>query len=348
MKSGPPKAPGRVLVVRLGAIGDVANALVFASALKAARPDLHLGWAVHDLAHPLVEGHPDVDRAHLWRRASGLAGFRELVAELRAERYDLVVDLQRMLKSAALARAVRAPRTLGYDRRRAKEGSWILHRERIAPRDPEAHMVEHYLEFAAHLGAPGPAIHRLPTDLAAEQNAKRRVAELGGAPILVQLGATKLANRWPAERFGQLAARLTELGPVCLSGGPGDRELADRALAVIPPGAQVHDLVGATNLPEFISLARRSRVFVGCDTGPMHLAASVGLPVVALFGPANPRRTGPYGWWLPNSQHRVLRAELPCSPCGARLCKRNPAEGPKDQCMTDLTVDQVLRILKEP
>ena len=336
-----PAVPARVLVIRLGAIGDVANALVFASALRAARPDIHIGWVTHDQAYPVVDGHPDVNRTFLWKRSRGSAALPGLISKLRAERYDLVVDLQRILKSAFLARSVRTQRTLGFDRRRAKEGSWLLHREHIAAGDPTAHMVEQYLEFAAHLGAAGPAVHRLPADHAAEQAAEKRVAELGGAPILIQLGANKVANRWPAERFGQLAARLTDLGPVCLCGGPDDRELGTRALAAVPKGLSVHDLVDRTNLSEWIALARRSRVFIGCDTGPMHLAAATNLPVIALFGPANPRRTGPYGHWDPGSPHRVLRTDLPCSPCGNRTCARPSREGPRDQCMTDLTIEQV-------
>src|SRR5262245_42388752 len=119
------RPPARVLAVRTGAIGDVVNALTFAVALKEARLDLFLGWVVHPLAAPLVEGHPCVDRVHVWKRDGGTGELLRLVRELRAERYDLAVDLQRIQKSALVARFSGAARVLGYDRRRAKELSWL-------------------------------------------------------------------------------------------------------------------------------------------------------------------------------------------------------------------------------
>lgn len=296
--------PGRLLVVRLGAIGDVVNALVFATALEEARPDLYLGWVVHPLAAPLVEGHPALDRVHVWRRDGGAREFTRLVRELRAERYDLAVDLQRIQKSALLARLAGAPRVLGFDRARTKEASWLWTNERLAPRPGVRHRVEEYLEVARHLGCAAEAPrHLLPRDEAAEAWAAALLEELGAAPLLLNLGASKPANRWAPERFGELARVLAAEGgaPPCLTGGPEDRAAAARALAA--SGPLVRDLVGHTSLRQFAALARRARVFVGCDTGPMHLAAAVGTPVVALFGPADPARTGPYG-----AEHVVVRA----------------------------------------
>lgn len=309
-RSDSARLPARVLVVRLGAIGDVVNALVFATALKRTHPNIHIGWAVHDLARPLVEGHPSVDRVHLWRRGSGPAGRRAVVEELRAERYDLAVDLQRIAKSALLARSSHAPRVLGYDRRRAKEFSWLLATERIAPGSPHEHMVDQYLDFARYLGCDGPAEHMLPTNLEADEWAAALVDELGGAPVLVNPGASKPTNRWAPERFGQVARGLVadDAAPVVAIGGPGDRALAATLLTSAGPG--VRDLVGATTLLQLIALERRARFVVTGDTGPMHLAVAVGTPTLALFGPADPRRTGPYGWTgRTSSRHTVLRAE---------------------------------------
>src|SRR5262245_40638071 len=161
--------PDRLLAVRLGAIGDVVNALVFAAAVKEARSDARLGWVVHPLAAPLVEGHPCVDRVHVWRRGGGAGELARLVRELRAERYALAVDLQRILKSALLARLSDAPRVLGFDRARTKEASWVWTNERLAPRAGVQHRVEEYLEVARHLGCEARAPrHLLPRDEAAE------------------------------------------------------------------------------------------------------------------------------------------------------------------------------------
>lgn len=320
--------PARLVVVRLGAIGDVANALVFAAAVKEARPDAHVGWVVHPLAAPLVEGHPCVSRTHVWRRAAGVGEFLRLVRELRAERYELAVDLQRLQKSAALARLSGAKRVLGFARALVKEASWIWTGERVAPPADAVHRVEHYLAAARHLGCEArEPRHLFPRDAAAERWAEALVAELGAAPVLVNLGASKPLNRWASERFGALARALVDelRVPVCLTGGPADRAAAERAQAAC--GGIARDLTGRTGLLELLELARRSRLFIGCDTGPLHLAAAVHTPVIALFGPADPARTGPWG-----REHRVLRAP----PAGGRRAR-----------MEDIPVELVLAAARE-
>ena len=310
------KLPERVLIVRTGAIGDVANALVVANAIREAAPATRVGWVVHELAMPLIEDHPSVDRVHLWPRGSGLAGLRALLGELRAQRYGLALDLQRIAKSALVARLSGAPRVVGFDRARSKELAWLLPTERLNPRPDSRHRVESYLDVVQHLGLPVPRVlHRLPLDARAAAWAEERVAAWGGAPVLVHVGATKPPNRWPAERFGGLAGALTREpgGPVVLVGGPDEVPAARRAMEAA--GSGVHDLVGATDLRQLIELCRRARLVVSADSGPMHLAAAVGTRVLALFGPADPAATGPWG-----AQHRVLRAprlemdELPLKP----------------------------------
>ena len=329
--------PRKILVVRTGAIGDVVNALVFASAVKAAAPDTEIGWVVHPLARPLVEGHPDVDRVHLWNKKGGIGDHLALLREIRAAGYELAVDLQRITKSALLARLSGARRVLGYDRARAKELSWLWTKERIPPGPPGAHMVEQYLEFARALGiADPPVIHRLPDDPDAAAWADGLVAELGAAPIVISLGATKPANRWPGERFGQLAEALHAAHgvPVCLVGSDADRATEKEALAALGDAANqpgVRSLVGETTLPQLAALEARARLFVGCDSGPMHLAAAQGTTVLALFGPADPNRTGPWG-----EAHQVLRVPPPCAPCGRRTCNQE-----RHHCMLDLTVELV-------
>ncbi len=310
------RVPERVLIVRLGAIGDVVNALALASALKRAVPGVQIGWAVHELALPLVEGHPALARVHLWRRGSGWSGFRDLRAELRAQRYELAIDLQRIAKSALVARASGAPRVLGFDRARCKEFAWLAYTERI-PAAPAgaapAHMLERYLEFARALGLPpAPPLRELPADANADERARALCAASSRPLVLLGLGASKPANRWPAQRFGELARRLVRDAEVdvAFTGGPADRALAAQALAAAGD-ARVLDCVGALSLREFAACARRARLFIGCDTGPMHIAAAVGTRVLALFGPADPRRTGPY----PLEQHRVLRVP-PAPPAG--------------------------------
>lgn len=298
--------PERVLIVRLGAMGDVANALVVATAIKESRPDVQIGWAVHDLAEPLLRGHPDVDKVHVWRRGRGPDEFASFLGGIRSEDYGLAIDLQRILKSALVARLSRARRVLGFDRARTKEMSWLWTLERLPAGRPQAHMITQYLDFVKYLGLPRLAPkRRLPEDLEARTWAEALVEQLGRPPIVLNVGASKVKNRWRADRFGELAGQVIEQLelPVVLSGGPGDMALADAAWTALGGSPQALNLVGETSIPQVIELARIARVFVSCDTGPMHLAAAVGTPVVALFGPANPERTGPYG-----EDHRIVRA----------------------------------------
>jgi lipopolysaccharide heptosyltransferase II len=331
--------PERVLIVRLGAIGDVVNATALATALRRRAPHVRIGWAVHELARPLVDGHPSIDRAHVWARGGGVAGFRRVVREIRGERYVLAIDLQRLAKSALLARCSGAPRVLGFDRARAKEWSWLLTREHVAPADRGAHMVSQYMEFARYLGLSDevPPIE-LPRDSLAREQAAALVQQLGDPPVVIHVGASKPANRWLPERFGELArACIDEFDlPVCLTGGPDDRERAAIAKSACRSD-RCRDLAGATTLLELAELQRASSVCVSCDSGPMHLAAAAGARVVALFGAADPRRTGPWG-----AGHRVVRTLPPCAPCNRRDCSQ-----PRHVCMEDLGVDRALDAVRE-
>lgn len=333
-RSIPPGAlPESVLIVRLGALGDVVNALALANALVRARADLRVGWACHELALPLLEGHPAIARVHVWRRGGGINGFRQLVREIRDERYGAALDLQRLTKSALLARMSGAARTLGFDRARTKEGSWLWLGEHLAPADSARPMAEQALDFARHLGLSEPRVdldlpRRAEEDAWAEQWERAQ----GRPPLLLNLGATKPANRWSAASWGALARALVSRKDVAvaLTGGPGDRLFAEEVRAA---GAEAAlDLVGATSVPRLVALQRRARLVVTCDTGPMHTAAAVGAPVLALFGAADERRTGPYG----QGAH-VLRTRPPCAPCGRRTCPL-----PRHVCMEELSVEAVL------
>ncbi len=294
--------PRRVLIVRLGAIGDVVNALVVANAIRRFDPSVEIGWAVHVLASPLVHAHPSIDRVHMWKRDGGIAEFRRVARELREARYDLAIDLQRLAKSATLARASRAPRILGFDRARTKEGSFLLTRERIPAGDRGAHMVDQYLEFARYLGiADAHAEFPWPDDPAAEAWAESWVRE-NGAPVLLNMGASKPRNQWPPERFGELALAIERAFrvPIAFTGSKADAAFAGRArgraIAIdARSGRNWHDLTGSTSLLQLAALQARALGVVTCDTGPMHMAVARGARVIAIFGPGEPRRTGPYG-----------------------------------------------------
>lgn len=326
--------PARILIVRLGALGDVVNALALANALVRARPDVEIGWACHELALPILSAHPAIARVHVWRRRSGLSGWRALLGEIRARRYDLALDLQRLTKSAWIVRCSGAPRRIGFDSRRAKESSWIWANEHVAPGSLERPMAEQALDFARHLGLCDVRVQLdLPRDAQAEIWAESWIGDHGAAPILLNLGATKAANRWPAQYWGELVQRIGERtgNVIVLTGGQDDCDFAGEAIRY--GAASAVNLVGATSLLQLIALQRRASVVVSADTGPMHTAAAVGARVIALFGAADERRTGPFGQLA-----FVLRTRPACAPCGKRVCPL-----PRHDCMLDLSVESVLQ-----
>lgn len=330
--------PARILIVRLGALGDVVNALALANAFVRERPDVSIGWVSHDLAQPLLAAHPSIARVHLLRRGGGLSGVRQLLREIRAERYDLALDLQRLTKSALIARWSKAPRRIGFDRARTKEASWIWLGEHLESASDARPRAEQALDFARHLGISEPRVELdLPRDPEAERWARAWMSERRAKLVMLNIAATKSANRWPAEYWGELAKKLcTQEGlMVALTGGAGDREIAQ---AAVRSGAdRAIDLVGATDLLQLIALQRRASLVITADTGPMHTAAAVGAPVLALFGAADERRTGPFGQ-IPF----VVRTRPKCAPCGRRECPL-----PRHDCMLDLTVETVFRAAKD-
>ncbi|NDY41633.1 glycosyltransferase family 9 protein [Dissulfurirhabdus thermomarina] len=320
----------RILIVKLSALGDVVQALPVLAALRRAFPAAAVDWVVGEAAAGLLDGHPMLDRVIVYPRRRwggavrrpgrwpGLAGeLRAFLRRLRAARYDVVLELQGLLKSGLVAAATRSPRKVGFAG--GREGSSLFLTERLPPYDPDEHAVLRYLRLARHLGAPGgPPEFPLNAGPAAEREALDLLAAGGyHSPrhLVLVPGTVWPTKRWTPSGFARVAefaARERGLLPVVV-GGAGDRGLA-RAIRD-EARVDVADLTGRTTLPQLAALFRRARAVVSTDTGPMHLAAAAGAPVVALFGPTAPWRTGPFG-----EGHVVVRRGLACSPCFRRRC----------------------------
>jgi len=327
--------PWRILLVKLSSLGDVIHALPTLEALRALYPQGQITWLVEAVNAPLLAGHPALDEVWPMPRLR-LGGNRfwgdmgqllRVARRLREEPFDLVIDLQGLLKSAMWVALAKSPRKLGYDRTR--ELSYLALTERLPPYDQDEHAVRRYLNVARRLGAPaGPPRFRLgfpePKDLS------RLVPLEAGRPLVIlHPGARWASKLWPAGHWARLAGWLAqELGfQVAITGSPGDRDLV--AEMVSRTDAPLVNLAGRTTLAELAALLKNARLAVTTDTGPMHLAAALGTPVAALFGPTAPWRTGPFG-----EGHEVLRLELPCSPCFRRQC-------PEPRCLIDLPVAAV-------
>jgi lipopolysaccharide heptosyltransferase II len=295
-----------ILIVKLGALGDVVNTLPLAVALKEHfRARIH--WLVEPLSFPLLSRHAAVDAPILFDRPRWPETLPGTLGALRSTPFDLALDLQRTAKSGLFTLASRASRRIGFDRERCKEMTWLLPFERIPKASPAALMTDQYLEFARHLGVPAcPPRWDLP------EGDPPRVG-LPGSYLVLNVGATKPANRWSPKSFAALAGLVSErFGlPCVLTGGPEDRPAAEEIM--VKAKGEVIDLVGRTTIMELVTVLARARAVVTCDTGPMHLAAALGREVIALFGPADPDRTGPY-------RGLVIRKDLSCSPCGKKSC----------------------------
>jgi ADP-heptose:LPS heptosyltransferase len=288
-----------------------------------------------------------VDEFLLLDRAAP-AGTRRFIRELRRRDFDLAIDLQRLTKSGLITRLCGAPRRLGFDRQRCKEqNSWFTN-EKIPSRTAPGTTLDQYLEFADHLELPPtPVTWELPIEApppastvpdATPDNARTSTADrtAGGGPnIVINLGASKEANLWSVGAWAELCLALHKTigARIELSGGPQDRpratEVATRA------GIPLGDRVGQLSLKQTGGLIAEADLFIGCDTGPLHMAVAVNTPVVALFGSSDPARTGPWG-----QAEGVVQAPPPaagCAPCRKRTCF--VAGHP---CMADLSVAAVM------
>lgn len=285
----------RFLIVRLGSLGDIIHTLPAAAALRDSFPDAQIDWVVESKWRAILEGNCDLNRvSSLDRgRASGIVA---IVKSLRSAEYNCAIDFQSLYKSALLAFASGAGERFGFDREYAREGlATLFYTRRIHPSG--AHKVEHNLALAAAAGAAMPKAARftLPESPEAAAWADRKLHELEAQEFYVlSPGGGWRSKCWPAERYGalqhEIASRFGLQGIV--SFGPGEEKLADEVVA--PAGSRAPILL-AMDLPQLMAVLRRAKFLVAADTGPLHVASALGTPVVALFGPTDPARNGPYG-----------------------------------------------------
>jgi heptosyltransferase-1 len=326
----------KALVVRLSSIGDVVHTLPALAALQ--RHGWDAGWIAEPGGAALLDGHPALRHLHRAPRARelGPGTLRRMARELRAEEYDVALDLQGLWKSAAWARVSGAPRSIGYARPWRREGlSSVLIRETASLPSDLPHVIDKNLALLRSLGieAVGWRAFPLPPTDAQAETVRKAVAglELNGFAILNPGGGWE-SKLWPPERYGAVARGLRERGlGAVVSWGPGEEALAQRVVAASDGAA-----VGAfpTTLLEFVELARLARLVVAADTGPLHIACAVGTPVVGLYGPTDPARNGPF-----DPEDRVVRRVPLCSPCHRRRCRVH--EG----VMAAIVASEVLRAI---
>ena len=328
----------------MSALGDVVQSLPVAVAIKDQFPEARVDWLVEKPSAGLLYGHPALDRVMVSPRheiakdkSKIFQSVGNFVPELRARRYQAVIDLQGLMKSAIFVALSRGGQKLGFAGGKEPLAAWPL-TKRLPAFDPDRPALERYLDLLEPLGVMRPAKPRfglLPT-----REELDRVARLTGPdrkPRVVLHPMAKWESKlWPLEHWATLARGLLQRGHrLLLTGSPADREITGAIRQKAGGGEDILDLAGRTDLRELAALFSQSPVAVCTDTGVMHLAAAMGSKVAALFGPTAPWRTGPYG-----GGHKVLRLGLECSPCFRRQC-------PKPRCLTELEPGKVLEAVTE-
>ncbi|MEI6562739.1 MAG: glycosyltransferase family 9 protein [bacterium] len=321
----------RILVVKLSSLGDIFHALPTVHNLKVAL-DAEIDWVTQPEYVGLVHCFPCVSsvipfpRRQFWRRSW------ELWRTIRAQRYDYVIDLQGLIKSAIVTRFARGGITIGPSFQR--EGARFLYDDVAGTRNKNRHAVEENLDVIRYLGLPVipvsfPVMFPAPTGDYPE-------------PRVALVPLSRRANKnWPVSHFLETARQLQiERGAsIFLFGSKEDRVVCERmreVLSATPGAGAVLNLAGQTSLVEMGGWFSKMNMVVANDSGPLHMAVALGIPVVALFGPTDPGRTGPYG-----VGQGVITSEMDCCPCFDKQCRL-----PRVDCMTGISPDQVMAVIR--
>jgi len=335
-----------ILIIKLSAIGDVIHTLPALAELRKLYPDAQITWLVEEAAADLVINHPYLDKVLISRRKNWLKDFkngqirnplreiRSFLKELRAQPYELVIDFHGLLKSALLVFISGGKRKLGYDS--WQELSGLFYNEKIFE-DMNKHAVDRYLDFPRYLGAKtGRAEFVLPWHNENEAKcrflfSKYNLEEKKYLTINpVAYWETKL---WDDEKFARLADLIVEKLHLKVVFTGSEKTSLDKIISLM--NFPAINLGGQTSLLDLAYLYKTALLMITTDSGPMHLAAAVSTPVIALFGPTDPLRTGPYG-----KGHTIVRADLQCSPCFLKKC-------PQKTCMQNISPAQVFAAVQE-
>src|SRR5208283_788566 len=327
--------PRKLLIIKPSSLGDVVHSMPFLNVMRESFPAAEIHWVIARGLEGFLDSHPMVQKLWVinkdhWKKIKkipvNVSEIRTLIGALKSECYDIVIDLQGLLRSGLLTAATKAPLRLGFSE--AREGSRIFYTHKING-DRDMHAVDRYLKIAAAMGCDTGTV-AFPMPLVKESPAIRQLKQETGDYAVLAPGARWKTKLWPAERFGQLCS-LFSIKSIII-GGRADAALAEDVL--LHAEGKAVSMAGKTDIKEMISLIREARFMVTNDSGPMHIAAAYGVPVAALFGPTSPVRTGPYG-----SGHVIIKTANDCAPCYKRNCRNI-------RCMSSISVEEVYERIK--
>jgi heptosyltransferase I len=316
----------RILIVKLGAIGDVVHTLPALAALRRAMPNAHIGWVVErGGAAKLLRDNPALDElievdTRGWRKdllgQDTRAAIKASLSQLRG--FDVALDFQGLLKSGMMAWLSRAPRRIGFGKEALREAASAYFLTETVNVDDDDHIIKKNLQLVAHLGVAINGAYEFPLGISftEQQFAAQQIAARGGNVAIINPGGGWPTKLWNVEGFAAIADRLYEAygWRSVVTYGPGEESLANSVVAHSRSGAV--ELLDST-LKEFFALAQQAKLFIGGDTGPLHLAAAAGTPIVGIYGPTPARRNGPFA----PADVIVERFDLDCRvDCFRRSC----------------------------
>jgi len=344
----------RILLVRLRQIGDVVFTTPAVHALRRRFPDAHISYIVEPAAAPIVANNPHLNEVIVAPRAPGVRGLLAdlaLARRLRAQRYDLAIDFHGGPRASLLTWLSGAPERVGYE---VAGRAWMYTRRIARPRELRPrHSVENQWDLLAPLGVAPPDRSAFPMEMRLDPAAAADVASRlerhgvgsGDRLIVIHVSAGNPFRRWPAAHFVDLAVSLAEADRrrrIVVTSGPSENESSGRVIADaqarLGAGHRCQVLsCGEFSLTELRALLDRACLYIGGDSGPLHVASTTTVPVVGLYGPTLPVRSAPWRaeQWVAES---VDAGNLPCRPCDQRVCE------PGDfRCLTSITPAQVAR-----
>ncbi len=344
----------RILIVKLSSIGDVVHALPVLRTIRHNLPDAYIAWVIEDRAKEILDGNKDIDRVIIvntkkWRKRLDGPAFREIfsiIKTLREDRFDTAIDLQGLIKSGVISILSGAKTVIGFDLKSCRESLNILFtNKKISPGNKDVHIVDKNLSLLKPFGfkeikrefflSHSPKDDEYIDDFFAK--IKLRPIRRMGAPkplIAINPAAGWKTKEWGIKNYAELCGRIVKEinADVILTWGPGEEAMVNGITASMPFSPLV---APPTSIKQLIALLRRCRLFIGGDTGPLHIAAALKIPTVAIYGPSNPSRNGPYG-----DGHIILHKEIECSGCYKRNCDIL-------KCMKMISVEEVFKGVKE-
>jgi heptosyltransferase-1 len=327
------KTPKKILVVKPSSLGDIVHSLPFLNVLKRCFPKAEIHWIIAKGLEGLLEGHPMINRLWIinkdaWKNIKNVGStvkeLRVLFKELKKEKFDIVVDLQGLLRSGLITAATAAPVRIGFTE--AREGSRVFYTHKVDG-GKNIHAVDRYLKIAEFLGCDTSDVC-FPFPLY-KQSSPIILPSSEDYAVMVP-GARWKTKIWPPEKFGKLSSNLSLISIIV--GSKRDIDTANKIVNL--SHSKALSLAGKTTLKELIEVIRHARFVISNDSGPMHIASALGVPIFAIFGPTDPVRTGPYG-----KGHTIIKEDISCSPCFKRKCNDM-------KCMNSLSAKKVYKIIK--